>query len=104
MADNFRAELSKRLHNICENVYFNEPDKDGMVFPCIIYHRKMVTTEHANNNQYMMTQSYQVTYMSRTDNPEVLKKMLTELPYSNHTNEYINDGIHHSVFDVNITL
>lgn len=81
-----------------DNVYFQPPpDFKGLLYPCIVYQRDNASTQYADNVPYRFTQRYQVTYIDRSPDSDVVDK-LAALPLSSFSRHFATSGLNHDVF------
>lgn len=94
-----RKELSQILKTVLgnDNTYFQAPPSTGMNYPCIVYDRDNVSTQHADNKPYRTAQRYQVTLISQTPDSPAYDKLL-ELQYCAYSRSFATSGLHHDVF------
>ena len=82
-----------------EQVYFQAPSQDKMVYPCIVYGIDDENTTHADNYPYTQTLKYQVTIIDR--NPDTLiRKKVADLPMSAFQRFFVVDGLNHFVYNL----
>lgn len=94
-----RAKLSEKLHEICENVYFEPPESQKLVFPAIVYNRMAVNTVRADNKLYLTYDRYQVTYIHKKADDTTVERIL-ELPMTEEDREFKQNDMYHNVFTV----
>jgi hypothetical protein len=82
-----------------QHIYFQEPSKDGMQYPCIIYHRDRTKTAYANNGPYRHTQRYQVEVISRNPDTDIPDKVAA-LPLTTVNRFFIANGLNHYVYTI----
>lgn len=94
-----RIELHALLCNILgsKNVYYQPPDGLKMSYPCIVYERERIETEHANNSPYFHHDRYSITSIDR-DPESLTPRKLSDLPMCTHNRHFVNDNLHHEVF------
>lgn len=94
-----RLELQSKLEDLLgsRNVYYQPPNSTMMRYPAIVYSRKNIRTEHANNSVYRKRNCYELTVIDTdSDNPVI--ELLLELPYCSFDREYKSDNLYHDVF------
>ena len=95
-----RAELSELLHGLAENVYFQPPATVQMKYPCIVYHRKPPSIEHADNRPYRKDSLWQITVIDRSpDSP--IAEAIEGLPGIRPDANFTQDNLHHYVYTLN---
>lgn len=80
-----------------ENVYFQPPATLQMQYPCIVYERDAASANHADNMPYTVVQGYQVTYISRMPDDDVVDKLMV-YPSSRYQRHFATSGLNHDVF------
>ena len=92
-----RLELQALLKVITPNVYFQPPPTIQLSYPCIIYKRDDVKTEHANNLPYSTKKRYQITVIDR-DPDSALPDQIAALESSAFDRHYTADDLNHDVY------
>lgn len=82
-----------------DQVHF-QPNLDvKMVYPAIVYSRDPSFKAHADNVVYRKMEHYQATLIDLDpDNP--VFDLLDDRPYCSHERSFVEDGLHHDVFDL----
>ncbi len=92
-----RLSLHSYLQQIAENVYYQAPPNTQMQYPCLLYSRDGVSTQHADNELYRHAKRYQLTVIDR--NPDsTLQDLVEELPLCAFQRFFTADGLNHWVF------
>lgn len=96
-----RTELQAILENILgsENVYFQPPESIKINYPAIVYNRARISNDFANNDVYKANQRYDITYITKDSDSEILEK-LNRLPYCRNDRNFISDNLYHYVFEI----
>lgn len=92
-----RIELQQVLKQIVPNVYFQPPNGLKIVYPCIIYGRDTVQTEHANNSVYRNTKRYSLTVIDRNPDSELTDQVVA-LPLCSHNRFFTSGDLNHDVY------
>lgn len=79
------------------NVYFQPPDGGKMSYPCIVYERERIDSEHADNKPYLHRKRYSVTVIDR-DPDSPIPDRIAAFPKCRHDRHFENDNLHHDVF------
>lgn len=79
------------------NVYFQPPETVEMDYPCIVYARDFVDSDHADNTSYKSYKRYLVTYIDQDPDSEVPDK-IKELPMCAYDRFFTADNLNHDVF------
>lgn len=93
----FHAILEDALGS--EYVYFQPPESVKLHYPCIIYGRATGYSEYADNILYMFRINYEVIYISKDPDNEVILK-LASLPYSTLNRSYSAENLNHDSFNI----
>lgn len=96
---NNRPDLSKLLHTICENCYYQPPETLQLKYPCIIYERSSINNVHASDDVYLQGTSYQVIVVDKNPDSEIVDKV-SRIPTARHTRHYVSDKLNHDVFTI----
>lgn len=68
-----------------------------MVYPCIVYHFVDNDIRYANNGNYLSSEQYSLTYITRKADPE-LPKVLMDYPRMVFERHYTAEELHHFMF------
>lgn len=79
------------------NVYFQPPATISMGYPCIVYKRDFVKTDHADNKPYKHSKRYQVTVIDRNPDSDIPAKVAA-LPTCVFDRSYAADDLNHDVY------
>lgn len=96
-----RTELHEKLVELLgsRNVYFDPPSNIKMKFPAIEYHYSRFKPVRADNTVYLLHTSYDLTYIDKDPDSEVIQKLLL-LPYCTHDRSFVSDNMHHHTFTI----
>lgn len=97
-----QPELQEFLENILgtRNVYFQPPSGLKIKYPAIIYSLDRISDRHADNDKYITSKTYSITYVdSKPDSPMVDK--LNAIPTCKFIRPYTADNLNHYVFSLN---
>lgn len=89
-----RIELSKILHEYCDNVYFQPSTNIHMNYPCIVYELDRADVTFANNRPYSVYDLYSIKYITR-DQDDPVRMRLVYLPMCSSENMYVADNLYH---------
>ena len=94
-----RLELHALLVTLLgsENVYFQPPPDLQMVYPCIVYERDYVLTEHPDDGPYKHRKRYQVTVIDRDPDSSIPDKILG-LPLCTYDRFFTADKLNHDTY------
>lgn len=79
------------------NVYFQPPEGFKMSYPCIVYEREKITSDHANNKPYLHHKRYSVTVIDK-DPESLIPDKIAAFPTCQHDRHFVSDNLHHDVF------
>lgn len=94
-----RSELSAKLHEICNNVYYQPPADKKLTYPCIVYNLNRINVTFADNGSYRMMNEYNLLYITRDPDDSNITKFLT-LPYCGFDRSYPSDNLHHYSYSI----
>lgn len=96
-----RLELHQLLMDVSglNTVYFQPPPNVKLTYPCIIYQRESIKSHHADNLNYTNKTRYQVTYINRMPDNDIVGKLLT-LPNTSYSRFFISDNLNHDVLTI----
>lgn len=78
--------------------YFQQPEDGKMSYPCFVYDRDGVNTDHADNRPYRTAIRYQLSYI--TDDPDdPMINILNNLPRCAHVRHFVTDQLHHDIYN-----
>lgn len=95
-----RKSLQSLLESIIgdDQVHFQPPPDIDISYPCIVFERdNNASLNSADNIPYTWTQRYQVTYIDRNPDSDVIDK-LAALPLSSFSRHFATSGLNHDVF------
>ena len=79
------------------NVYFQPPPDVDLVYPCIIYSRSDIHSQHANNHPYKLLKEYTVTVID-PDPDSLIPDKLAMLPQCSFDRAFKADKLNHDIF------
>ena len=82
-------------------LYFQPGTNLEMEYPCILYMRKDVMSERANNRRYATHDTYDVKYISASSDNDVIYKLL-DIPMSEFDRRFVSDNLYHDVIIIHI--
>ena len=92
---NLQAMLEELLGS--EEVYFQPPASVKMQYPAIVYSRKNIVNEHADDSVYRQLPAYEVTVIDGDPDSEIVFKV-SRLPYCRFDRHYTADNLNHDTF------
>lgn len=99
---NNRLELHERLKQLVgtDNVYFQPPASVKLSYPCVIYSIGNGEAKRADNIIYNYVNSYDLIFIYKKPNIEIIEQVLNALPMCRMTRAYIADNLNHYAFSV----
>lgn len=96
-----RLKLQKLLEDILgsRNVYFQPPPTVQLKYPCIIYKRDNVKTQHGDNQPYLKYKRYMVTIIDRNPDSTIPEKV-SSLPMCLFSRHFVADNLNHDVYNL----
>lgn len=97
-----RSELNKKLERLIgsNNVYFQPPASVQLSYPCVIYTLGTGDMKRADDSVYMYTYSYDVTFIYKKPNVDILEQVLKTFSMSSVYRVYISDNLNHYTFRI----
>lgn len=92
-----RDELSKWLHEICDNVYFQPGSNMTLKYPCIVYEFEKPLDKLADNDYYGTYGKYQLTHIYKAPSNRKFDEF-RKLPYCNWNQSFITEGFYHDIY------
>lgn len=83
-------------------VFFTPDDTSKLTYPCITYNRKFGQTNKSNNGKYGINVAYNITIISKggDKHEDILSNVLNEFMMCSFDNEYVVDGLLHSLLTI----
>ena len=98
-----RLDLHNELVELLgsNHVYFQPPESIRMVYPCIVYERSGIDSEHADDSRYVNTMRYDVRFITKEpDTNDFIIKMLNAFKYCSYDRHYVSDNLNHEAFTI----
>lgn len=97
-----RLELHSILVDILggDNVYFQPPASVKMSYPCVVYNIGNGEAKRADNQLYGYIDRYDVTFIFKKPNADIINKVLTRLPMCSLSRVYSADNLNHYAFNL----
>ena len=99
---NRRLELHEKLCDLVgnNNVYFQPPASVQISYPCVVYHIGAGDAKRADNKVYLYTNSYDVIFIFKKPNLEIIEQVLESIPICKLSRCYIADNLNHYAFKI----
>ena len=96
-----RLDLQTELERILgsRNVYFQPPSSVRMQYPAIVYSRKDVDGQFANDKVYRKLPCYEMILIDKNPDSTFVDKLL-DLQYCSFDRHYESDNLNHDVFTI----
>ena len=94
-----RLKLQTMLEELLgsRNVYFQPPLSVKMSYPAIVYSRKLIDNEYADNTVYKQSFAYDLTIIDKNPDSDISMK-ISKLPKCRFDRHYVSDNLNHYVF------
>lgn len=96
-----QLELQTKLEEILgsRNVYYQPPENTKINYDAIVYSLKEIIPTYANDTKYTNKKRYDVIFISRLPDSEIIDKIL-EFPYCSLGTPYASDNLYHYPFSL----
>jgi hypothetical protein len=96
-----RTDLHTLLVNLLgsTNVYFQPPESIQLSYPCIIYRKSKIETDHADNNPYNLREKYTITVID-PDPDSTIPNGIAMQSTAFHDRFYTFNNLNHNVFTI----
>lgn len=97
-----RLKLQSELESLVgnKNVYFQPPASVKLLYPCVVYNIGSGEAKYANNKLYGYDHSYDVVFIFKRPNIDIIEQVLEAIPMSRLTRSYCSDGLNHYAFTI----
>ena len=95
-----RLDLQAKFEEICDNVYFQKPRDNKMIYPCILYNLSRIRLMHANNKVYNHKRRYTVTYITKNPDDPIIDSMLYLFEQIHWDRQYESNNLYHNVYEL----
>lgn len=97
-----RIQLNSLLKTLVgtPNVYFQPPASISLSYPCVIYNIGNGDAKFANNKLYKYDYKYELIFIYKKPNNEIIEKVLNELSMCKLDRTYVVDNLNHYAFSV----
>ena len=96
-----RLILQSKLEELVgSNVYFQPPATIHLAYPCAIYNLTVGSTKRADDIVYTYTQRFELLFIYRKPNMEIIEKVLQTFPMCSVSRIYISDNLYHYAFNL----
>jgi hypothetical protein len=95
-----RLKLHDELTKFLANAYFQPPSNIKMAYPCIVYHKRPKSKEHANDRIYKYMQGYQITVITTDADSTIADDLERHFQYCSINNYFVIDNLHHTILNL----
>ena len=96
-----RMQLQSELERLVGlNVYFQPPATVQLKYPCVIYNLSSGNATYADNSVYTYTNRFELIFIYRKQNMEIVETVLRVFPMCTVSRVYIADNLYHYVFNL----
>lgn len=97
-----RSELHEKLEMLIDssNVYFQPPASVQLSYPCVIYTLGTGDMKRADDSVYMYTHSYEVIFIYKRPNIDIVEQVLKTFSMSSIYRVYVSDNLNHYAFKI----
>lgn len=95
-----RIDLHNELLGFSNNVYYQPPENIKIKYPCIIYNKKIPDVKKADNKTYMLTNRYEITYVTKDVENTVCDDILNHFEMISPVNYFVTEGLYHYIFNL----
>ena len=94
-----RLKLHSELETILgsKNVYYQPPASMHLKYPCIVYKKRAMDSQYADNIAYIHKQSYTITVIDTNPDSELDDRM-AEFPLTRSESSFCSGNLYHDVF------
>lgn len=96
-----RLDLHDLLKNILgsNNVYFQPPESQKILYPCIVYSLDDFDVKYSDNEVYTIKKKYNLIVVDKDPDSSIPEKMMA-LPFCKFERPFTSGGLHHYVFNI----
>ena len=97
-----RPNLDQELRTLLgsTNCYFQPPETMKIKYPCFIYRLTNAMNRHADDESYLYTRRYQLTYVTKDPDSELVDLIPKHFKYCSFSNHYTSDNLNHYNYDL----
>ena len=96
-----RLQLQAKLLTLARKAWYQEPNITNMVYPCFVYKSIEPETANADNITYLMVPTYEILYISKTEDDGIWERMINTFGNVKIGRKYVSDGLYHYPFTLN---
>lgn len=93
-----RLKLHKLLLQIpgIRNAYFQPPENEKMVYPCIRYYRTRPSTDKADDMTYRFIQCYELIVIEMDPDSPIARYIVEHFQYAESNTMYVANNLYHT--------
>lgn len=93
-----RADLSKELHALIDNVYFQPPESVKLKYPCIIYSLERPDVDYADDDLYSQFNHYNLILITQKPDSPLIDEIPRSFRFCSLDRPYVADNLYHYSF------
>lgn len=99
MAEARRLELHEELIQVTElsNVKYQPPESVKLTYPCVLYSKSSIYSNHANNSIYRAMDRYEIVVIGLDPDNDIADRILHHFPMCSFDRRYVKDNLYHDV-------
>lgn len=97
-----RPDLHRELENLLgtKNCYFQPPESVKIKYDCIVYNRTSAQNDRADNDSYLYTASYRLTFITKNPDSPIIDEIPKRFKYCRMVNNFTRDNLNHYIYDL----
>lgn len=97
-----RLELQTELEELLgsENVYYQPPESQKLIYDCIVYQKRDIRTNNADDMKYLSNNRYELTLIYRNPDSNLSENVLRHFQYSSFERHFTSDNLNHDVITI----
>jgi len=94
-----RLELQTELEELLgsKNVYYQPPESQKLIYDCIVYQKRDIRTNNADDIKYLFNNCYELTLIYRNPDSDLSENVLRHFQYSSFERHFTSDNLNHDV-------
>ena len=102
MAKARRLKLHEELCSILGSsyVYYQPPASVRLTYPCIVYSKSNVDSQHANDSIYKAIDRYEVTCIGLDPDSDLADRVAHHFPMCSFDRRYVRDNLYHDALSL----
>ena len=96
-----RLDLDAKLKAVTQKhgmkLYYQPPASLKITYPCVVYEGTGTRSVRADNGHYILFRRYNITFITKKEDPGFIKEILGSINYGSIDREFISDNLYHTV-------